>query len=104
MSRKRRVLIVIGHARTTSLCHHLTGIVRETLGGHGAEVRIHDLLADGFSRLLFRMSSTFPEPMVRRAQQAGFTVEPGARGFMFNATAVDLIKFLDIGTRPLLDR
>ena len=52
MSRKRRVLIVIGHARTTSLCHHLTGIVRETLGGHGAEVRIHDLLADGFDPCL----------------------------------------------------
>lgn len=63
-----------------------------------------DLLADGFSRLLFRMSSTLPEPMVQYAQKTGFVLEPGARGFVFNATAVDLIRFLDIGTRSLLDR
>jgi NAD(P)H dehydrogenase (quinone) len=48
MSSKRRVLIVLGHARKASLCHHLLEIARETAEEVGAEVRIHDLLADGF--------------------------------------------------------
>jgi hypothetical protein len=29
----------------------------------------------------------------------GFAVQPGAKGFVFNADAVALVQFLDMGTR-----
>ena len=34
------------------------------------------------------------------AQQEGFEVGDGSRGFVFNADPVSVIQFLDIGTRP----
>jgi putative NADPH-quinone reductase len=52
MSAVKRVLVVLGHGRATSLCHHLTGVAREALGERGAEHRSHDLLADGFDPCL----------------------------------------------------
>ena len=63
-----------------------------------------DLLSEGFARMLYRMSSTLPDSMVRLAEPAKVGVEPGARGFVYNAQAVDLIKFLRIGTDPALAR
>lgn len=54
-----------------------------------------ELPADEFAQLLFRMSSELPEPMLKLAQ-----LKKGARGFAFNADLADLIRFLDIGTRP----
>lgn len=48
----RKVLAVIGHGRTDSLCHALLRAAVETLRGAGAEVRVHDLLADGFDPVL----------------------------------------------------
>jgi len=48
----RRVLIVLGHGRSQSLCHHLTSVARLAAEERGAEVRLHDLLADGFDPLL----------------------------------------------------
>jgi uncharacterized protein YegL len=55
----------------------------------------NELPADEFAKKLFRMSSVIPEPMVRLGQ-----LRNGARGFAFNADLADLIRFLDIGTRP----
>jgi putative NADPH-quinone reductase len=52
MKPARRVLIVLGHGRSESLCHHLTAVARATLEERGVEVRLHDLLADGFDPLL----------------------------------------------------
>ncbi len=52
MSSPRRVLIVIGHARTASLCHHLLEVVRATAEEERAEIRVHDLLTDGFDPCL----------------------------------------------------
>lgn len=57
-------------------------------------------LADQFARLLFRMSSTLPPHVASAARQEGLTVSDAARGFVFNADMVTLIRFLDIGTRP----
>jgi hypothetical protein len=58
-----------------------------------------DGLPDNFARLLFRMSSTLPPKLLEAARADGFAVGPGARGFVFNADLVSIIRFLDIGTR-----
>lgn len=57
-------------------------------------------LADQYAQLLFRISSTLPDYMRSIAQQEGFPVSDGTRGFVFNADIVSVIRFLDIGTRP----
>ena len=57
-------------------------------------------LPDKYARLLFQLSSPLPEFMRGVAQQEGFPVCDGARGFVFNADMVSVIQFLDIGTRP----
>jgi hypothetical protein len=56
-------------------------------------------LVDPLALKLFKMSSVLPDPVVREAQEAGLPVEPGSRGFVFNADVIDLVQFLDIGTR-----
>jgi hypothetical protein len=58
-------------------------------------------LPDETARLLYRMSSTLPAPMVARARPLGYEVAANARGFVYNADPVSLIQLLDIGTRPL---
>lgn len=57
-------------------------------------------LPDQFAQLLFRMSSLLPPYMRGIAQQEGYKVSEGSRGFVFNADIVAVIRFLDIGTRP----
>jgi hypothetical protein len=57
-------------------------------------------LPDQFAQLLFRMSSPLPAYMRSIAQQEGYKVSEGTRGFVFNADIVAVIRFLDIGTRP----
>jgi len=60
----------------------------------------YELLPDDFSRLLFQMSSELPESLVQFAnKKEGFSLQPGARGMVYNADMVCLIKFLDMGTR-----
>ena len=54
---------------------------------------------DPFSEILFDMSSPFPETFLDRS---GGHLMPGARGMAFNANAVGLIEFLDIGTRAVI--
>jgi len=56
-------------------------------------------LPDLFAQLLFRMSSPLPPKMREAARAEGFLAGPGARGFVFNADLVAVIRFLDIGTR-----
>lgn len=56
-------------------------------------------LPDQYARQLFGMSSVLPEYMRTVALQEGYPVELNARGFVFNADIVAVIKFLDIGTR-----
>lgn len=56
-------------------------------------------LPDEYARRLFRMSSRLPPPMQHSARQAGLSVTPDARGFVFNADLASVVRFLDIGTR-----
>jgi hypothetical protein len=48
---------------------------------------------------LFEISSPLPKPMVANARASLVRVEDGSRGFVFNASLVTLVKFLEIGTR-----
>jgi hypothetical protein len=57
-------------------------------------------LPDRYARLLFALSSLLPSYMRTIAQQEGFSVSDGTRGFVFNGDMVSVIRFLDIGTRP----
>ncbi|MDZ4767292.1 MAG: VWA domain-containing protein [Chloroflexota bacterium] len=57
-------------------------------------------LPDKFAKQLFQMSSPLPPHLLDVAQKEGYKVSEGARGFVFNADIVAVIKFLDIGTRP----
>jgi len=59
-----------------------------------------DAVDDPSARTLFEMSSPLPERIRLAAQGEGFPVSTETRGFAFNADLVDLIRFLDIGTRP----
>jgi hypothetical protein len=56
-------------------------------------------LSDEYAKLLFSMSSELPEHLIRFAQEKGFNVSMESRGFMFNADAVQIVDFFDIGTR-----
>jgi len=59
-------------------------------------------LTDGYAKLLFGMSSVLPPHVATIAADKGYRMDPGARGFMFNADPKDITNFFDIGTRPRL--
>lgn len=59
-----------------------------------------DQLPDQHAQLMFELSSPLTPYMRTIAQQEGYTVAEGSRGFVFNADMISVIKFLDIGTRP----
>ncbi|HWP35378.1 MAG TPA: vWA domain-containing protein [Thermodesulfobacteriota bacterium] len=68
----------------------------------GNQIRFADTeegLPDDYARMLFRTASVLPEPLRREAAKEGFAVSEGSRGFAFNADLVQLVQFLDIGTR-----
>ena len=56
-------------------------------------------LPDNFAKLLFRMSSPLPPRLQEAARSEGVAGQGEARGFVFNADLVSIIRFLDIGTR-----
>jgi hypothetical protein len=56
-------------------------------------------LPDDLARTLFRISSPLPVSLKKLAQNEGLNLGTDARGFAFNADLVELIRFLDIGTR-----
>jgi len=56
-------------------------------------------LADKYAKLLFRMSSILPPKLMAAARDEGYAINGPARGFVFNADLVAVIRFLDIGTR-----
>jgi len=56
-------------------------------------------LPDNYAKLLFRMSNLLPEHLIHYAQEKGYKVGTESRGFMFNADAVVIVEFFDIGTR-----
>lgn len=56
-------------------------------------------LLDEYARLLFDGSSFLVPPMRKVAQEHGFNLSDGAKGFVLNADLVLVIQALDIGTR-----
>lgn len=56
-------------------------------------------LPDRYASRLFRMSSVLPQHLQDAARAKGYTLETGARGFMFNAGLEGIVDFFDIGTR-----
>ncbi|HEX3148556.1 MAG TPA: vWA domain-containing protein [Gemmataceae bacterium] len=63
-----------------------------------------NMLADKYAKLLFRMSSILPPKLMGAARDEGFSIAGPARGFVFNADLVAVIRFLDIGTRVAAPR
>jgi hypothetical protein len=61
-----------------------------------------DGLVDDYGRMLFRMSSPLPPHLIQPAGDKGYSIAPGARGFIFNADPKLIVDFFDIGTRPRL--
>jgi hypothetical protein len=57
-------------------------------------------LPDPYAEQLFQMSSVLPSRLREAAQAEGYAIGDQPRGFAFNADLVELIRFLDIGTRP----
>jgi len=57
-------------------------------------------LPDEYARQLFEMSSPLPPHIREAARSEGYDIGPQSHGFVFNADLVEVIKFLDIGTRP----
>jgi hypothetical protein len=58
-----------------------------------------DDLPDAFARTLYSVSSPLPDGLREMAKAENFELGHEARGFAFNADLVELIRFLDIGTR-----
>lgn len=56
-------------------------------------------LPDDHARLLFQMSSIMTDTMRAAAQEHGYKVSVSSRGYILNAGAVEVIQWLDIGTR-----
>jgi hypothetical protein len=59
-------------------------------------------LGDEYSRTLFRMSSPLPGHLASFANDKGYTVTDGSRGFIFNGDPQCIVDFFEIGTRPKL--
>jgi hypothetical protein len=74
---------------------HLSSSPAEAVEFPGCE----DRLSHPYARLLFRMSSPLPLPLIQAAENEGYLLEDEPRGFVFNADLVSVIRFLDIGTR-----
>lgn len=58
-----------------------------------------EAFSDEYMHLLYNMSSELPPKLIDAGRSGGLPVQEGSRGFVFNASLSDLIKFLDIGTR-----
>lgn len=58
-------------------------------------------LTDPNAAMLCDLSSELPPSFLEAASAVGYSVEPHARGFLYNADAATVIDFLDIGTRSV---
>lgn len=56
-------------------------------------------LPDDYAKRLFRMSSVLPQHLQDAARSKGYSLQAGARGFVFNAGLESIADFFDIGTR-----
>ncbi len=58
-------------------------------------------LTDPNAAMLYDLSSELPPAILEAAAALHYSVEPHARGFLYNADAATVIDFLDIGTRSV---
>lgn len=58
-------------------------------------------LPNEFARLLFRISSVLPPPLLAAARENEFNPDEQARGFVMNAGAETLTKLLVFGSQPM---
>lgn len=56
---------------------------------------------DKYGKKMFEMSSPLTASMINFGKTQGFVIGDSSRGFVFQADLVDVIRFLDIGTRPV---
>jgi hypothetical protein len=59
----------------------------------------NELMPEQYAQDLYKMSSKLPESIYQRAVADGIELQPNARGMAYNADMVQLIRFLDMGTR-----
>jgi hypothetical protein len=57
-------------------------------------------LASHAARVLYDISSPLPPGILRGARESYPGLEDGARGFVLNASLVEVIEYLEIGSRP----
>ena len=77
---------------------HLSEIAASTLIQYpDSEARLPQ--NDDYAQTMFRMSSLLPEASRNQAANLDLSVSDDSRGYVFNADAVALVQFLDIGTR-----
>lgn len=57
-------------------------------------------LPDDYARLLFRISSPFPDHLAQRAVQGGYSISAQSRFFIYKASMDFIVNFFDMGTRP----
>jgi hypothetical protein len=57
-------------------------------------------IQDEYGKMLFEMSSPLTPRMCDFARALGYSIGSQSRGFTYQAELVDVVKFLDIGTRP----
>ncbi len=57
-------------------------------------------LPDQYAQMLYDTASELTPFMQSVAKEQGFSVQPGAKGFVFNGDLTLVIQALDIGTRP----
>ena len=55
-------------------------------------------LPDQYARFLYDLSSPLPDVMMRVATEVGFTVNTGARGSVFNAAPMTLVRVIKFGS------
>jgi hypothetical protein len=56
--------------------------------------------ADEVARKMFAISSHVPQSMRLMAHEFGIKMAPASRGFLFNASASDVIGMINFGTLP----
>jgi len=59
-----------------------------------------DAKADALARTMFTISSHVPESLRLMARELGISIPPGARGFLYNASASEVVGMLNVGTAP----
>ena len=58
------------------------------------------MIPDEYGKRLFQMSSMLTRKMHESLIRQNINVKEGARGFVYQSTTIELIRFLDIGTKP----